>query len=387
MKRFLNVLLIFAIILTWSVALSSCAALFGSNRCASHTDMNSDGICDVCGNEYVCPGHRDANSDSYCDFCFAYFFCEEHYDTDANLKCDYCGVSYVCPGHADVNSDSTCDVCGAHFSCNKHTDIDVNGKCDVCKAEFVCPSHVDKNGDKKCDTCLTLWSCPGHKDADGNSECDVCGASWVCPGHADAGADGYCDNCAVVWSCPGHKDDSPEDGKCDVCLKSYSKPVDYRDAFIAAAAATNPAKLTVTVKTNDTELGTLTSVYEIVFAEDGSFTITGTVQKFNESVEGDLVITETVYITCDADGNYSDGADFAGSNLAATGLSVNFALLKNFSTPTANVLNATVASGDTAAVFGVDLGAQVSLVVNKNATAITVVSVSYGNVNINCSYQ
>ena len=245
----------------------------------------------------------------------------------------------------------------------------------------------NENGDKKCDTCLALWSCPGHKDTDGNGECDVCGAEWSCPGHLDAGADGYCDNCSAIWSCPGHKDESPEDGKCDVCGADYSKPVDYRDQFIAAAAATKPQTITVTVKTVDAEFGALTSVYAVTFAEDGSFTIVATMQKFNDSVEGDLIITETVVITCDAEGNYSDGGDFVASNPVATGFSINYKAIKNFTTPTSNLLNATVASGDSAAVFGFDLGAQANLVVNKSATAITGVALTYGNVNINCTYK
>lgn len=387
MKRFLNILLIISLTLTAVAALSSCAALGGTTTCVSHTDMNSDGLCDMCSAEYTCPGHRDANSDGYCDFCFASFICEDHYDADADLKCDECGVNYVCPGHTDVNGDSKCDTCLAPFKCNKHADANVDGKCDVCAAEFVCPVHVDKNSDKKCDTCLALWSCPGHKDTDENSECDVCGAAWSCPGHADSGVDGYCDNCFAIWSCPGHKDENPEDGKCDICLASYSKPVDYRDAFKAAADATDPSKLTVTVKSVDADLGELTSVYVIDFAEDGSFTITATVQSFNEDVEGDLILTKTVVITCDAAGNYSDNGEFVGANPVATGLSINFAALKSFVTPTANVLNATVASADSAAVFGIALGADANLVVNKSATAITGVSVTYANVNINCMYE
>ena len=387
MKRFLNILLILALTLTAVSALASCAWLTGSNTCISHTDMNSDGLCDMCNTPYTCPGHRDANSDGYCDFCFASFLCEEHYDADADLKCDECGVTYVCSGHADVNGDSTCDNCLAPFSCNKHTDANVDGKCDNCSAEFVCPVHVDRNADKKCDTCLALWTCPAHKDVDANSECDVCGAEWTCPGHLDSGSDGYCDNCFAIWSCPGHKDASPEDGKCDICTADYSNPVDYRDSFIAAVEATDPQKLTVTVKTNDADLGALTSVYVINFNADGSFVINATIQRFNEDVEGDLILTETVIITCDAEGNYSDDGEFVGANPVATGLSIDFTALKSFATPTANLLNASVASADTEAVFGIDLGADANLVVNKNATVITTVALTYDNVNISCSYE
>lgn len=383
MRKILNILLVFACVLTCVTVMSSCT-LFAS--CVSHTDMDSNGKCDACGEDYTCPGHKDANADSMCDFCLAEFSCSEHYDSDADLKCDVCGVAYVCPGHTDTDANAACDICRAPYTCPGHCDINVDGVCDECRMAFVCPGHKDADGNSRCDVCKAYWTCPGHKDSNGDLKCDFCKAEFECVGHIDEGIDGRCDLCDALYTCPGHED-ANNDNKCDVCKAYYKPPVDFRSEFVAAVKATKPNVLVINITTTEVGKFTLNSAYTVTYGQDGSFVISGTVESLNPSLSGDLIISTPINITCDAQGNYSDGGEFAGSNPAAQGISIDFMKLKNYSTPSSTILNATVAKADTASVFGVAYSNDVTLVVNKSESAITSVSVSYANVVISCEYK
>jgi|GEM_PF-5051485 len=386
MKRFLNILLVLTCILACAFTMSSCTS--GSTACASHTDMDSNGICDVCGNAYTCPGHADVNGDAMCDFCLAPFNCAFHYDENGDEKCDVCGITYICEDHTDPDGDEVCDNCSAPYTCPGHCDVDLNGICDECEAEYTCPGHEDANADKHCDICKAPWICSRHKDSDANGKCDFCKASFKCPGHTDKNSYGRCDTCDMPYTCPGHKDVSPADGVCDVCKAKYAAPVDYRSEFIAAAKTTKPGEVVIKVTTSELEKDSLTSTYTIKYNEDGSFEIKIEEQRYNESLIGDSVITlPVVIITCDAEGNYSDGGEFVGSNPVATGVAVDFSKLKNYSTPDSTTLNATVAKADTAAALGVAFDTDVTLVVNKGASALTRVTVLYANVTITCVYN
>ena len=382
MKKFLNTVLVFACVLACVGLLSSCLG----TKCASHTDMDSNGLCDVCGTSYRCSGHADVNSDGMCDYCLAMFSCTFHYDQNADLKCDTCGVPYICPGHTDTDADGYCDTCVAPYTCPGHCDVNIDGFCDECAAEYVCPGHKDVDLNSKCDICKALWACSAHKDSNADGVCDYCDAEFECAAHVDAGSDGRCDRCDAPYICPGHVDKGG-DNKCDICLGYYKTPEDFRAEFTKAAAATDPSVLVIKVKSDEGQAGVLESVLTVTYADDGSFVITGTVQKFNESFTGDLIISVPVNITCDASGNYSDGGEFAGSNPAIEGVKINFANLKNYTTPDSTLLNASVAKADTASVFGVAYEYDVTLVVNKNESSITSVALSYANVTLTCEYK
>lgn len=383
MKKIFNIILALACVLACAGVMTSCSL---GSTCASHTDIDSNGLCDVCGTAYTCSGHADVNADGMCDFCLASFSCTFHYDQDADLKCDSCKAPFVCSGHADVDGDSACDNCFAPFSCTAHRDVNYDGKCDVCLADYVCPGHEDVDIDSKCDICKAPFACVAHKDSDGDSKCDYCKADFECVGHVDAGSDGRCDRCDALYTCPGHKD-SNGDNKCDVCLGYYKTPVDFRADFAEAAASTDPEKLIVKVITSEIGKGTLESVFTVTYNADGSFVIEATVQKFNTSFTGDLILTENVTITCDANGNYSDGGEFVGQNPVATGLAIDFSKLVTYSTPNATLLNATVLKANTEAVFGVAYNADVTLTVNKDDAQITTVALSYANITITCEYK
>ena len=382
MRKILNILLVFACILACVGIMTSCTG----SSCASHSDIDSNGLCDMCGAEYTCPGHADSNSDGMCDNCLADFSCENHYDIDADLKCDVCKAPYICPAHTDTDFNGECDICYAPFTCPGHCDVNFDGKCDECDAVWSCPAHANADEDGKCDVCKAPWVCPGHQDSNGDGECDTCKCEFECEGHIDAGADGRCDRCDMLYTCPGHKDND-DNGKCDICLASYKKPVDYRSEFAAAAKATKPSEFKITIASTEVGIPGLTSTYTVTFAEDGSFTIVGTMQKYNLELSGDLVLSIPVNITCDKDGKYSDGGEFAGSNPAVTGLSIDFSKITNYSTPSAAVLNATIAKSSTQAVFGVEFANDVTLVVNRSAGKIVAVSVAYANVVISCEYK
>ena len=385
MKRFLNILLVLTCVIACAALMTSCMS--SGTTCAAHLDMDSNGSCDDCGAAYTCPGHTDVDGDGSCDQCWAPFTCYFHIDEDQDAKCDKCKAPFVCAEHYDSDEDGFCDNCEAEYVCPGHCDVDRNNVCDECLAAYTCPGHTDADKDSICDTCKTPWACDGHVDADANNKCDKCKASFTHNPHKDADGDGKCDSCLAAYVCPGHKD-ANGDNKCDVCDGFYKAPVDYRSEFTAAVAATKPGVLVISVSTSEIGMPDLTSVYTVTYAEDGSFTVKINEQRYNSDLtDADQVINlPEVIVSCDANGNYSDGGEFAGS-APVTGLKVNFANLKTYSTPNANTLTASVAAADTSAVFGSALGADASLTVNKDANAITYVAIAYANVRITCVYN
>lgn len=99
-----------------------------NSTCTTHTDKNSDGKCDECGETMDVPGgdtctqHVDANSDGKCDECGETVNlpgtgdCTQHADSDGDGKCDECGKTVEteltpCETHVDIKNDGTCDVC------------------------------------------------------------------------------------------------------------------------------------------------------------------------------------------------------------------------------------------------------------------------------------
>lgn len=165
--------------------------------------------------------------------------------------------------------------------------------------------------------------------------------------------------------------------------------------FSDAIDATNPTVVSVEV-TSDTAYGPLSASFVTAFAEDGSFTIDGTYEKFNTSTEGDaddVTTSVPVKITCDKNGSYSDGGVFAGSNPAATGekLALGKKVKDANISEDGNVLTATVKAENTKAVFGIEYATDVSLVITKNDGKIISYTMEYatehGYDKIICSYQ
>lgn len=166
------------------------------------------------------------------------------------------------------------------------------------------------------------------------------------------------------------------------------------EEFENAIKATNVTALEVQI-TSDTAFGPLAANFKTTYAEDGSFVIDGSYERFNATTEGGVEDVKTVVpvkITCDKDGNYSDGGEFSGSNPAATGkkLVLGKQLDSNFSAD-GNVLSATVKAEDTEAVFGVAYATDVKLTITKNEGKIISYTMEYatdyGYDRLICNYQ
>lgn len=379
MKKFLNITLAFALVLACTLALASCGA------CASHTDMDENGLCDVCGVEYSCPGHKDVNGDKMCDFCLADFSHEDHFDKNSDGKCDRCGAAFECPEHIDADEDGFCETCYARINCEAHTDADGDGKCDKCAASFSCTAHTDKNGDGYCDICAARFLCQ-HKDSKETGFCEICGAEFLCEGHVDAGGDGRCDKCHAVFVCEEHTD-ADENGKCDICQKPYTAPKDLRKDFMTAAAATNPERMVIAVTTKF-EGYSLTDTYTVTFNGDGTMTIVIVRQDLNLGLDGELIIDlPPVTVTRNLNGVYSDGNGYDYLTPALKSGNIDLLKLKNFESKDTSSLKANILAADTKAVLGTDFKENVLLVISKNATELTALSISYSNVDINCIYN
>ena len=161
-------------------------------------------------------------------------------------------------------------------------------------------------------------------------------------------------------------------------------------------AIENTAPTTIEIKiTSDTAFGPLAANFVTTFADDDSFVIDGSYEKFNTSTEGAVEDVKTVVpvkITCDKDGNYSDGGAFSGSNPAATG--TKLALSKKMDAEISadgNVLTATVKADNTEAVFGVAYASDVTLVITRNEGKVISFTMEYatdyGYDRVVCNYQ
>ncbi len=165
------------------------------------------------------------------------------------------------------------------------------------------------------------------------------------------------------------------------------------DAFAAAGASAAPSKITMTTSLKSADI-TLSSSAVTTFADNGSFTLVYTADKLNLSGEGDdLVTTVETTVTCDENGNYSDGGSLAASGAATTGHKLAFKpkLMTYTVSPDGDILSATVKAENTEAVFGINYGTDVTLVATKNDGKITSFTLNYtveaGDVEIKCNYE
>lgn len=166
--------------------------------------------------------------------------------------------------------------------------------------------------------------------------------------------------------------------------------------FTAAADATSPKSVSVNV-TAELPLGTLTASYNTEFAEDGSFTVAYSYDKFNSLGEGDSdSVTSTVSgtVSCDKNGTYSDAA--IASKIPETAKAVKFNLDTKKMTAKisadGNVLTATVTADNTEYVLGYNYGADVTFVMAKAegkiiSLVLTYTSETTGTVTVICNYK
>ena len=163
--------------------------------------------------------------------------------------------------------------------------------------------------------------------------------------------------------------------------------------FKNAVAATRPSSVEITTKL-ETAIGDLEGEFDIDYNEDGSATIDYDYEKFNELGAGVTEAKSNVSgtVTLNSDGSYSDGGTLVGNVSTAAGftLSLDVAKMKNAEV-SGNTLTATIEKANTKAVLGVEMPADVTMVLTKNDTAIVSLVITYtleaGPVTITCSYQ
>ncbi|MBQ8689519.1 MAG: hypothetical protein IJ515_04060 [Clostridia bacterium] len=156
--------------------------------------------------------------------------------------------------------------------------------------------------------------------------------------------------------------------------------------FISAIESTQVTKLNVTV-TADTELGTLTSTYTTEYAADGTSTMTYAIEKFLGADATEEKGVDEGTVTCDANGNYSDGGAVSGK-LGATGVSFDADSEKITQYEiSGETLTVVVPAADTAAVLGYEIATDAIIVVTKADGKITDITLSYTGVTVICSYN
>jgi hypothetical protein len=151
------------------------------------------------------------------------------------------------------------------------------------------------------------------------------------------------------------------------------------DGFVAAVNNANPEAIEITIK-SATALGELSGTYTVTYNEDGSFTIDYVYEKFNDIGEGDDLKSEvTGKVTCDKNGNYSDGGSLTGKVALAEGAKINLAKVKATISADGNSLTATVKAADTKAVLGVEIGYDVDLSISSGKLGVQSVAISYNS--------
>ena len=174
------------------------------------------------------------------------------------------------------------------------------------------------------------------------------------------------------------------------CAGQTAYQKDAKD-FIDAAASTKISTLNVTVVVDGSQ-GKLTSTYTTVYNEDSTSTMTYHIETVAGLDSAEDIAVQEGTVTCDKNGNYSDGGEISGK-LGATGAKFDIGnkLIKDYEI-SGNSLTIKVAKDDAKEVIGVTTMSDVIIVVSKtNSNAITSVSLSYkgsdGNVAIVCVYN
>lgn len=174
------------------------------------------------------------------------------------------------------------------------------------------------------------------------------------------------------------------------CAGQTAYQKDAKD-FIDAAASTKISTLNVTVVVDGSQ-GKLTSTYTTVYNEDSTSTMTYHIETVAGLDSAEDIAVQEGTVTCDKNGNYSDGGEISGK-LNATGAKFDIGnkLIKDYEI-SGNSLTIKVAKDDAKEVIGVTTMSDVIIVVSKtNSNTITSVSLSYkgsdGNVAIVCVYN
>ena len=162
------------------------------------------------------------------------------------------------------------------------------------------------------------------------------------------------------------------------------------EGFTTAINNSDPDSIVVKIK-SATALGELSGTYTVTYNEDGSFTIDYVYEKFNDIGSGDLKTEVPGKVTCDKNGNYSDGGELTGKTALAAGAKINLSKVSATISQDGNSLTATIKAADTKAVLGVELPSDAELLITKANDAIVSYSIKYSNASgeviVSCEYN
>ena len=182
---------------------------------------------------------------------------------------------------------------------------------------------------------------------------------------------------------------------CMFTMFSCGETDDGIKNFKAAFDATVDNIDTVTVEVDfETAVGTLEASFVTKYNADKTCEVEYSYEKLlatSEGEAGEWKKTVAGKLTCDKDGNYSDGGDVAGSNAFVTGAKINLDAKKITYTISGNVLTANVKAENTNAVLGEEIAADVQLIVSMTSDGkISSYTMSYeteqGAATVVCSY-
>lgn len=163
--------------------------------------------------------------------------------------------------------------------------------------------------------------------------------------------------------------------------------------FVAAANDTTAPKSSVVTIKLESDYGTLKSVLTVDYAADGSSVIVYKGQRYGMLSQGEshIVDEDPITVTCDANGNYSDGGELVGNVVASGAFALNLVEGKlRDAKIEGSILYATVFSVDTFDVLGINLGTTASIAVSIKSGKIGSLSVAYRDgadkINVECEY-
>ena len=155
------------------------------------------------------------------------------------------------------------------------------------------------------------------------------------------------------------------------------------------ASVPETAKVTVTYKST---LGTLNSEYNVFYNVDGTASVTYSYEKFNSPADAsaDFKTTYSGETVVNADGTLTGNPEGIASVEALT-FDINLDPSKIYdATVSYGVLEAIVKAENTQAVLGVNIGADVKVIVTTGSLGVTSVAISYvadsGSVEIVATY-
>ena len=182
----------------------------------------------------------------------------------------------------------------------------------------------------------------------------------------------------TLVSCNKKKDEAPVVNAED--LAPFQTKLD--------TSAPETATVTVTFKSG---LGTLNSAYLVTYSqEDGSANVQYTYEQFNTTDSSEFKSTYNGQLTVNADGTLSSNPAGVASVEALT-FDINLDPTKIYSaTVTSGILNIVVKAENTAAVLGVNLGVDATVVISVGSLGVGSVAISYttaeGTVDIVSTY-